>query len=134
VTDHEECLYLYRYRVSAVQRVIDGDTYWLCLDLGLRCTATVPVRLLGFDCPESRGPGKGERIAAGAAAEEARAWLEQRQGRVLARTEKDPDSFGRWLVEVVDDTGALLGEHLRALRLAAQWPTRWREQYPDAAQ
>jgi endonuclease YncB( thermonuclease family) len=128
VTEH-----VYRYRVQAVQRVVDGDTYWLCLDLGLRMAATVPVRLLGFDCPESRGPGKGERAAAASAVTAARAWLEARAGRLSARTEKDPDSFGRWLAEVVDDDGARLGDFLAEQELAARWPTRWREQFPNAA-
>lgn len=42
----------YRYRATLV-RVIDGDTYELRVDLGFKVYAEIPIRLYGWNCPET---------------------------------------------------------------------------------
>lgn len=44
----------YKYRVSAVERVVDGDTIDVVIDLGFDVCTKQRVRLLGIDTPESR--------------------------------------------------------------------------------
>lgn len=42
---------LYTYK-ALVEKVIDGDTIWLNIDLGFSCWARQKVRFRGIDCPE----------------------------------------------------------------------------------
>ena len=130
----------YVYRVTDVPRVVDGDTYWLTLDVGLRHTALVNVRLHGYDCPETNGGTVAEKVAGRRATVEAQLWLVHAMAdphtTVWVSTLPDPDSFGRWLGAVwaehvgYDGVDDLLGAHLCELGLASVWPTRWRTEHP----
>ncbi|MFH1640968.1 MAG: DUF1016 N-terminal domain-containing protein, partial [Candidatus Omnitrophota bacterium] len=42
---------LYTYK-ALVERVVDGDTLWLNIDVGFSCWSRQKVRLRGIDCPE----------------------------------------------------------------------------------
>jgi micrococcal nuclease len=42
------------YRVSAIEKVVDGDTVDVVIDLGFDVATRQRVRLLGIDTPESR--------------------------------------------------------------------------------
>jgi len=44
----------YKYRVSALEKVVDGDTIDVVIDLGFDVCTKQRVRLLGIDTPESR--------------------------------------------------------------------------------
>lgn len=79
----------YTYACSLV-RVTDGDTMVLTVDLGFRLTATMPVRLLGLNCPE-KNTTRGKEV---------KAWVQQwfsDHADVIVTTEKDPEKYGRWL-------------------------------------
>lgn len=118
----------YVYKVVSVVKITDGDTYWLRLDVGFRQEILVDLRLLGYDCPEMNRGSLFEK----AQAKKAKALAEDffRADGIMVRTEKDPDSFGRWLGEVRNTTtGELLGEVLRSEGLASVWPTRWAEEF-----
>lgn len=129
----------YMFRVTKVEKVTDGDTYWLRVDVGFRQEVLVNIRLLGYDTPEKYQGGAFEKSEAQRAASEARAWLDSRMhlagASVWVRTEKDPDNFGRWLGDVwVESDGDQwpeehLGAALRSLDLASIWPERWREEF-----
>jgi len=90
----------YDYAVRRVVRVVDGDTYELELDLGLRTFSTQRVRLLGVDCPEEDADPGGWEVAA----RYATSWLAKHEGHLRASTHKmdGPSSytFGRWLAVV----------------------------------
>lgn len=47
-----ECTY--KYRIKALERVVDGDTIDVAIDLGFDVCTSQRVRLLGIDTPESR--------------------------------------------------------------------------------
>ena len=85
--------YVYR---SKLVRVIDGDTVVLALDMGLRMTATVPIRLLGVDTPErSTLEGKAATV-----------WVEQWMNDhpdLQVATFKNPEKYGRWLGIIFPD-------------------------------
>jgi len=49
---------VYEYRARLV-RVVDGDTYDLTIDLGLRVQTKARVRLRGVDTPETYGVRRG---------------------------------------------------------------------------
>ena len=44
----------FKYRVSAVEKIVDGDTIDVAIDLGFDVCTKQRVRLLGIDTPESR--------------------------------------------------------------------------------
>ena len=53
---------MYEYS-AVVVREIDGDTFTIDADLGLRVHITIPVRLYGLDTPERGQPGHDEAQA-----------------------------------------------------------------------
>jgi micrococcal nuclease len=55
-----ECTY--KYRVSALEKVVDGDTIDVAIDLGFDVCTKQRVRLLGIDTPESRTSDKEEKV------------------------------------------------------------------------
>lgn len=85
--------FLYHYRAE-LERVIDGDTVVLDIDLGLGIWARdQKVRLYGINAPEKRGKTK----AAGQHAEKALDMLLNMQP-IIVRTIKDrTGKYGRWL-------------------------------------
>lgn len=127
------------FKVVGIEKITDGDTYWLHLDVGFRQTQLTHLRLQGYDTPEIWHPkSEHEREKASEAKTFVTEWflrhLRAPGHRVLARTYKDPDSFGRWLacLNPYDEAGAAvghLGEELRDEGLASIWPTRWREEF-----
>ena len=44
----------FKYRVSSLEKVVDGDTIDVNIDLGFDVCTKQRVRLLGIDTPESR--------------------------------------------------------------------------------
>ncbi len=93
----------YRY-LGKVTRVVDGDTVDVQIDLGFRLNANVRCRLYGINTPERGELGY----------HEATDYLEtQVHGKTLfVETHKDPDNFGRWLVELYDGPGESVNERL----------------------
>lgn len=85
----------YEYRHVSVERVIDGDTVALAVDLGNKVTWRESFRLMGIDTPEHGQPG----------AAEATARLTALLAAGLARIETfKPDKFGRWLADIYVNT------------------------------
>lgn len=123
----------YVYPITEVVKVTDGDTYWFRVDVGFRALVLVNCRLLGFDCPERTKGSAYEREQGAEATGVAGEFLyAPNRASLWVRTEKDPDNFGRWLGEVWREEGGertLLGDVLRAKKLASVWPTRWHEEF-----
>ena len=96
--------------------VVDGDSLHLAIDLGLRTHAVALVRLFGLNAPEMSG----ERKIEGQAAKD---WLTQRIAThkgLTARIYKDPEKYGRWLVELFDGE-ANINQELIAAGHAKPW-------------
>lgn len=51
----------FKYRVSSIEKIIDGDTIDVNIDLGFDVSTKQRVRLLGIDTPESRTSDKEEK-------------------------------------------------------------------------
>ncbi len=90
-----DCLYAYR---GLVTRVIDGDTIEIAVDLGMRITRAVRVRILGYDSPELFSGTEEERV-------QGQRWKLELEAMVLGkavylRTEKDRTSFDRYLAHI----------------------------------
>lgn len=59
---------MYEYRAT-LDRVVDGDTVYLVVDLGFHIQVRMSFRLLGIDTPEVRGEERPEGLVAKAALE-----------------------------------------------------------------
>ena len=86
--------YVYR---ATVERIVDGDTIDVNLDLGLGVWLHKQrLRLVGINTPEVRGPEREAGLAASAFVE----WRIHGQP-VIVKTFKDKKGkYGRWLAEV----------------------------------
>ena len=125
----------YTFPAIRVEKITDGDTYWLHLDTGFRQTTLAHLRLNQWDTPELRRGSEFEKSEARRATEAASDFITEAvtAEALWVRTYKDPDSFGRWLADIHrinDDMITIdLGQYLHEQDLATRWPTRWREIY-----
>ena len=75
-----------------VDRVIDGDTYWITVDCGFHASMTIAVRLRGVNAAElTTEAGKLARAAV-------QRMIEGKP--VLVTTYRDKQSFARWVADV----------------------------------
>lgn len=112
---------MYEYNIDIV-KVIDGDSLWAMIDLGMKIYTKRSIRLYGIDAPELRINNK-----AGA---EARAYLsllltqvnKEDDGQIWVRTYK-PDKYGRWLAEIFigDDKESLNDKMVMAGHAEPYW-------------
>jgi len=94
----KEAKKMYQYKIKKINRVIDGDTVDLDIDLGFGVTITQRVRLLHIDAAEIRTKDLEEKERG----LEAKDWLEKelsREGEWVINTTKD-DKYGRILGEL----------------------------------
>jgi hypothetical protein len=99
---------VYQYRITMLPREkqsrLDGDTYWVDMDLGVRQHSHWKLRLRNYSCPERGEPGGLE------------AWqfaldTLYRAKILIAKTYNDRLSHDRWVSDIWVD-GVLLGEIL----------------------
>lgn len=86
---------MYTYRVLRVDRVVDGDTVDVVLDLGFGISIKQRLRVMGVNTPEIRSPDAERRVKAQAAKVFAEQWLLS-EGSMIVTTYKD-DKYGRIL-------------------------------------
>jgi len=90
----------YKYKAKVI-RVVDGDTLWVEIDLGMRISKRERIRLLGINAPETRGDSRPEGI-------EAKKYLisliQKNGGSVFVETSKE-GKYGRWLGVLYDNDG-----------------------------
>ena len=95
-------LYVYR---AYVERVIDGDTYLLIVDLGFNLQFRCRLRLHQVDTPELRGR---EKESGRISAEFVRDLIQCKY--VTLKSLNKTDNFGRWIGAIILDDGTSLGE------------------------
>ena len=83
----------YEYRAK-LDRIIDGDTYRLHIDLGFDLTLTESVRLAGVNCPE-RGTLDGYPTTIAAAE-----WWQKANHAALIRVTRYKGKYGRIIAEI----------------------------------
>lgn len=98
----------YIYRVSSLERVVDGDTIDVTIDLGFDVCTRQRVRLLGIDTPESRTSDPEEKMFGLLSKKKLKEWcmkaVESEDDDIeieLRCPERDSrEKFGRILAEV----------------------------------
>lgn len=117
--DQGECGFI--YKVKSVERVVDGDTMDVVLDLGFDTLTKQRVRLLGIDTPESRTRDETEKKFGLLSKKVLKDFVQKSKDNKNAWLElrcKERDSrgkFGRVLAEVwyVDgDTKVNINKHM----------------------
>ena len=96
---------MYTYFVKSVDRIVDGDTIDISIDLGFDLTKKERVRLAGIDTPEKRTKDQREKEMGYQATEFLEMHLMEAT-KLTVRTEKD-GKFGRmlgWLYKSETDT------------------------------
>ena len=86
---------MYQYRIKKVNKVVDGDTVDLDIDLGFNITISHRVILKDIDAPETRTLDLEEKDKG----IQARLWLEKelsKEGEWIIETTKE-DKYGRML-------------------------------------
>ena len=86
---------MYEYKVKSVERVVDGDTVDVVLDLGFGLYKKERVRVAGVDTPEKRTRNDREKLLGLDATAFAESWFSEHEGTIV-RTEKD-GKYGRML-------------------------------------
>lgn len=106
---------IWTYRARFV-RAVDGDTIEILVDLGLRVSSTIRVRVADINAPELRGA---EKELGKAARDWVRDFLsadgQGEKGWLVIRTRKDKRSFNRY----VADVWRADGENLQAATVEA---------------
>lgn len=103
----------YTYKAEVIS-VYDADSFTVLVDLGMRVSMTVPIRLFGINTPEIKGQEKEAGIAA-------KKYVESLilGKKVIIKTYKNPqDKYGRWLAEVAGDFGEGNPKNLTSLLLS----------------
>ena len=86
---------MYQYKIKKINRIIDGDTIDLDIDLGFGLTLSQRVRLKGINAPETKTLNIEEKSKG----LEAKEWLKKelsREGEWIIETTKE-DKYGRIL-------------------------------------
>lgn len=86
---------MYQYKIKKINRVIDGDTVDLDIDLGFSITISQRIRIKDIDAPETRTKDLEEKERGLAA----KVWLEEqlsREGEWIIETYKE-EKYGRIL-------------------------------------
>lgn len=100
---------MYQYK-AIIDRVIDGDTVVMTVDLGFYTYMKLHLRLYGIDTPERGEAG----------------WSEATQfvkdffthNPIVVVNIYGQDKYGRWLAEIVDSLGGTLNKSLVENNLA----------------
>ena len=89
----------WNYRVSSIDRVVDGDTLDITFDLGFDLSKKERVRVAGVDTPEKRTRDKEEKKLG----LDATLWMEDKledakreQKSIMIRTELDKGATGKY--------------------------------------
>ena len=99
---------MYTYFVKSVDRIVDGDTIDISIDLGFDLTKKERVRLAGIDTPEKRTKDQKEKEMGYQATEFLEMHLMEAK-KLTVKTEKE-GKFGRmlgWLYKSETDTTSI---------------------------
>ena len=106
---------LFHYKAT-VDRVIDGDTIDVTLDLGFDISYRGRIRFQGINAPESRTRDAVEKQAGLAAKRYVEDWINGHEQRVIIQTSLDDrGKFGRILGRILNDEGECLNDEMVSL-------------------
>ena len=112
---------MYEYS-STIDRVVDGDTVDVNIDLGFKVWVLVQrVRLNGIDTPESRTRNKREKYFGKIATARVKELLPKDQRHVMRTSKGSRGKFGRVLADFILPNGLTLCDTLVTEQLAVKY-------------
>lgn len=106
---------LFHYRAN-VDRVIDGDTIDVTLDLGFDIQMKGRIRFHGINAPESRTRDAVEKEAGLASKRYVEDWISAQENSVIIQTSLDDrGKFGRILGRILSSEGDCLNDEMVSL-------------------
>lgn len=90
----------YEYKAK-LDRVVDGDTAFLHVDLGFRVFVSIEFRLAHINAPEVKGESRERGLAA---TRHLQGLLDNAE--ILVRSDKSQDKYGRWIGDLFIADGA----------------------------
>ena len=106
---------LFHYK-AAVDRIVDGDTIDVTLDLGFDIRLKSRIRFHGINAPESRTKDPVEKEAGLAAKRYVDDWIAAQEGQVIIQTTLDDrGKYGRILGRILNDEGDCLNDEMVSL-------------------
>ena len=87
---------MFQYNTT-IDRVIDGDTVKLNVDLGFNVSVIIDFRLLGINAPEVKGATRATGMAS---TQHLMMLLAQGALTVMSSKPLKTDKYGRWLVDI----------------------------------
>ena len=112
---------LFHYNAK-VERVVDGDTIDVLLDLGFNPFLKGRIRFHGIDAPESRTRDLVEKKAGLATKKFVEDWVEDRNWTIVIQTMLDATGkYGRILGRILDKEGNCLNDILVEKGLATAY-------------
>jgi micrococcal nuclease len=106
---------LFHYKAT-VDRVVDGDTIDVTLELGFDISYRGRVRFQGINAPESRTRDAVEKQAGLAAKRYVEDWISGHEQRVIIQTSLDDrGKFGRILGRILNNEGECLNDEMVSL-------------------
>ena len=106
---------MYHYKVRSIDKVIDGDTVDVTIDLGFNLLQQVRVRLTGIDAPENRTLDLEEKAKGIMAREFLKDTLENAKYLTLETTKTG--KYGRYLGNFYDRWGLNEEQHINQLMI-----------------
>lgn len=106
---------LYHYKAN-LERVVDGDTIDVVLQLGFDINMKARIRFAGINAPESRTRDPIEKEAGLAAKRYVENWCNDGDNQVIVETQLDEKGkFGRILGRILNLDGECLNDEMLAL-------------------
>jgi len=88
---------MYTYKVLKINKVVDGDTIDLTIDLGFNLTKTDRYRMMGYDAPETFRPiNEKEKIAGLKVKDFFESIVTDPNANLIVETFKNTDIYGRY--------------------------------------
>lgn len=106
---------MYEYEAK-VEKVVDGDTLDVVIDVGFGMFCKQRVRVNGIDTPEKNSTDLQEKKMGQEATEFVESWV-RKQKKLRIKTYKD-DKYGRLLADIYGDAGESLNEQMVKLGFA----------------
>jgi micrococcal nuclease len=106
---------MYHYKVKSIDKVIDGDTVDVTIDLGFNLLQQVRVRLTGIDAPENRTLDLEEKAKGIMSREFLKDALENAKYLTLETTKTG--KYGRYLGDFYDRWGLNEEQHINQLMI-----------------
>lgn len=110
--------------VTSRDRIVDGDTVYVDVDLGFELSARLDLRLDGLDAP------KGSTESGKASTAYQRAWWAEHAAHAhgeafpFTLTTTKTEKYGRWLASVACRIGHVLNADMLAAGVASAWDGR----------